>query len=152
MSQRYSATPTRSDDGPVVHEDHHVGSAHQLHAVRAKDSGLPPEELHDALLHEVLGHVGVHGRQRVVQEVDVFVLREKKGGEDETRRAEGGDGMSAFAYLKRERPCRRPWRAPGGPSALRSASRRSLPLRSGPRPAEPEHNAGRNARLYVVTF
>lgn len=67
---------TCPDDGPVIHEDHQVGVLHKLDAVGAKDPGLAPEQLRDALLHEVAGDVGVDGSQRVVQEVDVFVLRD----------------------------------------------------------------------------
>lgn len=51
---------TRLDDGPVVHEDHHVRLVHKLDAVGAKDSGLPLQKLQDALLHEVFGYVRVY--------------------------------------------------------------------------------------------
>lgn len=68
------AASTCLDDGSVVHEDHRVGFLHKLDAVSAEDPGLPPEQLHHAFLHEMLGHVGVHSSQRVIQEVDVFVL------------------------------------------------------------------------------
>ena len=62
------------DDGPVVHEDHQVRPIHKLYAVSAKDSGLSPQDSHDAFLHQVLSHLGVHGRQGVIQQVDVLLL------------------------------------------------------------------------------
>lgn len=62
------------NDCPVVHEDHHVRSVHKLYAVCAEDSGLSPEELHDAFLHEVLSHVCINCCQRIIEEVDVFLL------------------------------------------------------------------------------
>lgn len=40
-----------------------------------KDSGLPLEQLHDTFLHEMFSHVRVNSRQRIIEEVDVFVLR-----------------------------------------------------------------------------
>lgn len=66
---------TSFDDRSIVHEDHHVSFVHKLNAVSAKDSGLSPEELHDTFFHEVFGHVGIDRRQRIIEEVDVFVLR-----------------------------------------------------------------------------
>lgn len=63
------------DDRPVLHEDHHVSFVHKLYAVCAKDSGLSPEEVQDTFLHEVFGHVGIDCCQRIIEEVDVFVLR-----------------------------------------------------------------------------
>lgn len=84
--------PTRSDDGSVVHEDHRVGFVQELDAVGAKDSGLPPEQLHDAFVHEAFGHVGVDRRQRVVEEVDVFVLRRRETRETPDRRRGGRFG------------------------------------------------------------
>lgn len=66
---------TRSNDGSVVHENHHVGFVYELYAVSAEDPGLSPEKFYDALLHQVVSYVCVHGCQRIVQEVDVFVLR-----------------------------------------------------------------------------
>lgn len=65
---------TCSDDGSVVHEDHRVSFLHKLDAMSAKDSGLPPEQLHHTFLHEMLGHVGVDSSQRIIEEVDVFIL------------------------------------------------------------------------------
>lgn len=63
------------DDCSVVHEDHHVSFVHKLYAVRAKDSGLSPQELNDAFLHEVFSHVCIDRCQWIVQEVNVFVLK-----------------------------------------------------------------------------
>lgn len=59
----------------IVHEDHHVSFIHKLDTVCAKDSGLSPEEFHDAFLHEVFSHVCIDRCQRIIEEVDVFVLR-----------------------------------------------------------------------------
>lgn len=68
------AASTCSDDGSVAHEDHRVSFLHKLDAMSAKDSGLPPEQLHHTFLHEMLGHVSVNSSQRIIEEVDVFVL------------------------------------------------------------------------------
>lgn len=68
------AASTCSGDGSVVHEDHRVSCLYKLDAMSAKDPGLPPEQLHHTFLHEMLGHVGVDSSQRIIEEVDVFVL------------------------------------------------------------------------------
>lgn len=68
------AASTSSDDGSVVHEDHRVSFLHKLDAMSAKDPGLVPEQLHHTFLHEMFGHVGVDSGQRIIEEVDVFVL------------------------------------------------------------------------------
>lgn len=80
---------TCANDGPVVHEDDQVSSAHKLCAVGAEDPGLPSEKLHDAFLHEMFGHVGVDRRQRVIQQVDVFVLWTNTTGEPRPTRLRG---------------------------------------------------------------
>lgn len=102
----------------------------------AKDSGLPPEQLHDAFVHEVFGHVGVDRRQRVVEEVDVFVLRRWRRETRETPDRAAGSGWRGGGA--EDRPCRRLWPGPGGPSVLRSESLRSLPPPSCHRVAKPE--------------
>lgn len=65
---------TCSDDGSIVHEDHHVCLLHKLDAMSAKDSGLPPEQLHHTFLHKMFSHVGIDSSQRIIQEVDILVL------------------------------------------------------------------------------
>lgn len=68
-------SPTCSDNGSIIHEDHHVSFLHKFNAMSAKDSGLSPEQLHDTFLHEMFGHVGVDSCQRIIKEVEFFVLR-----------------------------------------------------------------------------
>lgn len=65
---------TYPDDGPLLHQNHRVRLVYKLQAVSAEDPGLALEELHHTLLHQVLGHVCVDRGQRVVQQIDVFVL------------------------------------------------------------------------------
>lgn len=71
---RLQGAPTCPDDGSVLHQDHRVGLLHKLDAMSAKDPGLAPEQLQHTPPHQVSGHVGVHGSQRVIEQVDVFVL------------------------------------------------------------------------------
>jgi len=58
----------------IVHEDHHISFIHKLYTMCAEDSGLSPEQLHDAFLHKVFGHICINCCQGVIEEVDVFVL------------------------------------------------------------------------------
>lgn len=85
---RLQGAPTCPDDGAVLHQDHRVGLLHKLDAMSAKDSGLPPEQLQHAPPHQVSRHVGVHGSQRVIEQVDVFVLSSDGG--------EGGEGSHTW--------------------------------------------------------
>lgn len=75
--------PTRPDNGPLLHQDHCVRLLYKLQAVSAEDPGFALEELDNTLLHQVFGHISVNCCQRVVQQVDVFVLN---GSQDTTRR------------------------------------------------------------------
>lgn len=70
--------PTCSDDGSIIHEDHHISFLHKFNAMSTKDSGLPPEQLHDTFRHEMFGHISVNSRQRIIEKVDVFVLRSNR--------------------------------------------------------------------------
>lgn len=65
---------TRFNNCSIVHENHHISFVHKLYAVGAKDSGLAPEDPHDASLHEVMGHVRVYCCQWIIQEENVFLL------------------------------------------------------------------------------
>lgn len=67
--------PTRPDNGPLLHQDHCVRLLHKLQAMSAEDPGLALEELDHTLLHQVFGHVRVDRCQRVIQQVDVLVLK-----------------------------------------------------------------------------
>lgn len=53
-----------------------------LQLVGHQDDGLPPEHLLNALLKDVLPHVGVHGRQQVIQQVDLMVQVDGSGQAD----------------------------------------------------------------------
>lgn len=47
-----------------------------------QDDGLPPECLVNALLKDVLPHLGVHGRQGIVQQVKLVVRVDSWGQAD----------------------------------------------------------------------
>ena len=47
-----------------------------------QDDGLPPERLLNALLKDVLPHMHVHGRQGVVQQVELTVKVDGAGQAD----------------------------------------------------------------------
>lgn len=53
-----------------------------LQLVGHQDNGLPPERFLDALLKDVLPHVCVHGRQGVIQQVDLVVRVDSAGQAD----------------------------------------------------------------------
>ena len=53
-----------------------------LQLVGHQDNSLPPERLLNALLKDVLPHVGIHGRQRVVQQVDLMIRVDGAGQAD----------------------------------------------------------------------
>lgn len=58
-----------------------AGPSH-LQLVGHQDNGLPPERLLNALLKDVLPHVGIHGRQRVIQQVDLMIRVDGAGQAD----------------------------------------------------------------------
>ncbi|XP_034739863.1 multidrug resistance-associated protein 7 [Etheostoma cragini] len=111
----YVLVSTCFDNGPIVHEDNHVGLVDKLDAVRAKDSGLPPEELHDAPLHEVFGHVGIDRRQRVIEETgtpsEILPLVEalpKKRKNDHNMKAKDGVEQQEEEEEEEEEPALSP--------------------------------------------
>lgn len=59
----------------------HPSQSH-LQLVGHQDDRLPPEHLKNALLEDVLLHVGIHGRQGVVQQVDLSVQVDGAGQAD----------------------------------------------------------------------
>ena len=69
-----SQVPTCFGDFSVLHEDDQVGLGQELGVVSAQHAGLVSQQSHDALRVQVHGHVGVHGRQGIVQQVDSLVL------------------------------------------------------------------------------
>lgn len=58
-----------------------AGPSH-LQLVGHQDDGLPPEHLLNALLKDVLPDMGVHGRQQVIQQVDLMVQVDGLGQAD----------------------------------------------------------------------
>ena len=62
------------DDFAVVQHDDVVGSAQKLDVVCAQDACLVSEQAHYALLKQVLGNVRVDGSERIVEQVDAFIL------------------------------------------------------------------------------
>lgn len=64
-------------------EHHDAVRAHQLMGLmRDKDADLVLEQAVDALVHEMLGYVGVHRAQRVVEQVDVGLAVERPSDAD----------------------------------------------------------------------
>ena len=62
------------DDFAVVQHDDVVGPAQELDVVRAQDARLVSEQAHDALLKQVLGNVRVDGSERIIEQIDAFIL------------------------------------------------------------------------------
>lgn len=65
---------TSLDEAPGLHQQHHVSPLQVLGAVGAQQPRGVAQHSQDAPVQQVVGHVRIHGGQRVIKEIELLLL------------------------------------------------------------------------------
>lgn len=65
---------TCSDQVPSLHQQHHIGPLEVLSAVGAQQPGGVAQHSQDAPVYQVIGHICIDSSQRVIEEIECFLL------------------------------------------------------------------------------